>query len=149
MDYLCAFILNNSTNMEIMTADAHYENAWHRFLSALEQQPCLRLAPFLRSLHVYHRGFEKWMYKHGYSVGEAKERVLQLRKGVQFPSEADSPSFLPVSVGAPSVCPADDFLSGISLTLPDGTVISIRRGSASAVVAFLKLYTKEEMPCLD
>jgi ABC-type histidine transport system ATPase subunit len=42
-----------------------------------------------------------------------------------------------------------DVLTGISLTLPDGTVVSIRRGSAEAVVSFLKLYTGEASPCSD
>ena len=89
------------------------------------------------------------MYRHGYSVGDAKGRVLQLRMDAQLPSEADSPSFLPVSAGETSVCPPSDLLTGISLTLPDGTTVSIRRGSAGAVVSFLKLYMQEDMPCSD
>jgi len=136
--------------MELMTADARYEKAWHQFLSALEKQPRLRLAPFLRSLHVYQRGFGKWMYSHGYSVGEAKDQVLQLR----MDSQASGPSgpvsgFLPVDVPEDTAIPQPDLLTGISLTLPDGTAVSIRRGSAAAVVSFLKLYTKEGLPCSD
>ena len=64
--------------MELMTSDARYEKTWHQFLSALEMQPRLRLAPFLRSQHVYQRGFEKWMYSHGHSVGDAKGRILHV-----------------------------------------------------------------------
>ena len=136
--------------MELMTADARYEKAWHQFLSALERQPRLRLAPFLRSQHVYQRGFEKWMYSHGYSVSEAKGRVLQLRMDVQASSSPDAPScFLPVDVRGDSAIPRPDLLTGISLTLPDGTTVSIRRGSAEAVVSFLKLYSGEGLPCSD
>ena len=139
-----------SANMELKTADARYENAWHQFLSALEKQPRLRLAPFLRSLHVYHRGFENWMYSRGYSVGEAKGRVLQLRMDAQV-SELSEPAsgFLPVDVSECAAGSQSDLLTGISLTLPDGTAVSIRRGSAAAVVSFLKLYTKEDLPCSD
>ena len=136
--------------MESPTADARYEKTWHQFLSALETQPRLRLAPFLRSQHVYQRGFEKWMYRHGYSVGEAKGRVLQLGMDVQASSSPGAPSsFLPVDVRGDSPIPQPDLLTGISLTLPDGTTVSIRRGSAEAVVSFLKLYSGEGLPCSD
>ena len=61
------------------------------------------------------------------------------------------PAFLPVSLNGRRCNDAqsDDALTGISLTLPDGTVISIRRGSAEAVVSFLKLYSGEAKPCSD
>ena len=135
--------------MERLTADARYEKTWHQFLSALETQPRLRLAPFLRSQHIYHRGFERWMYRHGYSVGDAKGRVLQLRMDQASASSDASSCFLPVDVRGDSADPQPDLLTGISLTLPDGTVISIRRGSAEAVVSFLKLYSGEGSPCSD
>ena len=136
--------------MERLTSDARYEKTWHQFLSALERQPRLCLAPFLRSQHVYQRGFEKWMYRHGYSVGDAKGRVLQLRMDVQASSSPDASScFLPVDVRVDSSIPQPDLLTGISLTLPDGTTVSIRRGSAEAVVSFLKLYSGEGLPCSD
>ena len=136
--------------MELQTADARYEKTWHQFLSALETQPRLRLAPFLRSLHVHRRGFEKWMYRHGYSVGDAKGRVLQLRMDAQTSASPDSlSSFLPVDVREDASSPQSDLLTGVSLTLPDGTTVSIRRGSAGAVVSFLKLYSGEGLPCSD
>ena len=136
--------------MELQTADAHYEKVWHQFLSALETQPRLRLAPFLRSQHVYGRGFGKWMYSHGYSVGDAKGRVLQLRMDAQASASAAAAScFLPVDVREDAPSPQPDLLTGISLTLPDGTTVSIRRGSAAAVVSFLKLYSGEGSPCSD
>ena len=65
--------------MEKLTADARYEKTWHLFLSELERQPRLRLTAYLRSKHVYQRGFEKWMSRHGYSVREAKGRILRLK----------------------------------------------------------------------
>ena len=136
--------------MELLTADARYEKAWHLYLSALEKQPRLRLAPFLRSQHVYQRGFEKWMYSHGYSVGDAKGRALQLRMEAPASESSDAPPcFLPVDVRGDSASAQPDLLTGISLTLPDGTTVSIRRGSAGAVVSFLKLYSGEGLPCSD
>ena len=141
------------SNMELLTADARYEKTWHQFLSKLEREPRLRLAVFLRSVHVHQRGFEKWLYSHGYSVQEAKRRVHRFCEdsdtGVSSVSEP--PSILPVCVQSEPDVPVNphDVLTGISLTLPDGTVVSIRRGSAEAVVSFLKLYTGEASPCSD
>lgn len=139
--------------MELQTAEARYEKTWHEYLSELEHHPTLRLAPFLRSKHVYHRGFQKWMSRHGYSVGDAKGRVLALQmERLDVPSaEPGSPSFLPVSVSGSEVADTrrSDLLTGISLTLPDGTVVSVRRGSAEAVVSFLRLYSREGVPCSD
>ena len=42
-----------------------------------------------------------------------------------------------------------DILSGVSLIFPDGTQVNIKRGSAQAVMSFLKLYQTEGLPCLD
>ena len=136
--------------METMSADARYEKAWHQFLSVLEKQPRLRLSVFLRSQHVHQSGFTKWMYRHGHSVGDAKGRVLQLRMDAQASLQPDaSSSFLPVDVREDAAPPQPCLLTGVSLTLPDGTTVSIRRGSAGAVVSFLKLYMQEDMPCSD
>ncbi len=75
-----------------------------------------------------------------------------LTKSVPTVSSSDDvPSFLPVRVRPvpESQENLSGLLSGISLTLPDGTVVSIRRGSAEAVVSFLRLYTGEGMSCSD
>jgi hypothetical protein len=133
-----------------MQSDDRYESTWHLFLNELERNPKARLAPFLVSHHVYQRGFQRWMSRHGYSVGEAKGRVLQLRIDKQATvGSADVPGFLPVELGGDTGRPQPDLLTGVSLTLPDGTVVSIRRGSAGAVVSFLKLYSGEGQPCSD
>ena len=119
----------------------------------LEKQPRLRLAAYLRSVHVKQRGFEKWLYARGYSVHDAKSRVLRFRKESDAldSSMSSAPSILPVRMVSGPDIPVRpcDLLSGISLTLPDGTVINIHRGSAEAVVSFLKLYSGEGVPCSD
>ena len=139
--------------MKLQTADARYEKTWHQFLSELEKQPRLCLAAYLRSVQVKRRGFEKWLYGRGYSVHDAKSRVLKLHNESDAldSSMSSSPSILPVRLVSESDVPVRpcDLLAGISLTLPDGTVVSIRRGSAEAVVSFLKLYSGEGLPCSD
>ena len=139
--------------MELQTADARYEKTWHQFLSELEKQPRLRLAAYLRSVQVKQRGFDKWLYARGYSVHDAKERVLKFRNESDAldSSMPSASSILPVRLVSEPDVPIRpcDLLTGISLTLPDGTVINIRRGSAEAVVSFLNLYSEEGVPCSD
>lgn len=139
--------------MELQTADARYEKIWHQFLSKLEKQPRLRLAAYLRSVQVKQRNFEKWLYGRGYSVRDAKSRVLRFRNESDAldSSMSSAPPILPVRLVSEPDVPVlpCDLLTGISLTLPDGTVINIRRGSAEAVVSFLKLYLGEGAPCSD
>ena len=139
--------------MELQTADARYEKTWHQFLSELEKQPRLRLAAYLRSVQVKQRNFEKWLYGRGYSVRDAKSRVLRFRNESDAldSSMSSAPPILPVRLVSEPDVPVlpCDLLTGISLTLPDGTVINIRRGSAEAVVSFLKLYSGEDAPCSD
>ena len=139
--------------MELQTADARYEKTWHQFLSELEKQPRLRLAAYLRSVQVKQRGFDKWLYARGYSVHDAKERVLKFRNESDAldSSMPSASSILPVRLVSEPDVPIRPcgLLTGISLTLPDGTVINIRRGSAEAVVSFLKLYSEEGVPCSD
>ena len=137
--------------MELQTADARYEKTWHQYLRELGHHPTLRLAAYLRLKHVNEEGFRKWMHRNSYSVHAVKEHLLCLRMEASASDAAGQCSFLPVSL---TERPADvsqgaDMLTGISLTLPDGTVIGIRRGSASAVVSFLKLYTREGASCSD
>ena len=58
--------------------------------------------------------------------------------------------FLPMTTDQPALQPEScDILSGVSLVFPDGTQVNIRRGSAQAVMSFLKLYQREDLPCLD
>ena len=134
--------------MEIETVDARNERLWQKYLSLLEKQPTLRLSSYLRMARIGLRGFEKWMRSRGYRVRDAKQRILRLQRESEVLAAS---SFIPVCLNADqdAYVQPHDFLSGINLTLPDGTAISIRRGSAEAVVSFLKLYTGEGSPCSD
>ena len=93
------------------------------------------------------------MSRNGRSIRQAKAHAASLQpesitKETAIVSET---SFVPVVVHEESCVESHscDVLTGISLTLPDGTVITIRRGSAEAVVSFLKLYSGEGTPCSD
>ena len=146
LGYLC--ILNQKLlNMEAMTATERYEHDWDLYLKELARKPCLSLTSFLKSRHTNINGMKKWMERQHLSVREAKKAVKASTKGgscVSSPGTASSALFSPVSITPSSQASSneEDCLSGISLTFPDGTVVSIKRGSARAVMSFLKLYQK-------
>jgi hypothetical protein len=130
-----------------------YEKVWDDYLSELAMKPNLHLTRFLRSRHIGVHGFEMWMNRRGYSVRQAKAHAASLQPSSSKEESVIMPeaSFVPVVLQGES-CPesrSNDVLTGISITLPDGTVITIRRGSAKAVVSFLKLYSGEGKPCSD
>ena len=135
--------------MEKESVYARYEKIWNDYLSALAKKPHLLLSRFLKSRHVGVHGFEMWMSRRGLSARQAKAQAQSLQPELSnAPSES---SILPVVLHEDSRLESQpyDILTGISLTLPDGTVISIRRGTPGAVVSFLRLYSGEGSPCSD
>ena len=135
--------------MEKESVYARYEKIWNDYLSALTKDPYLRLSRFLKSRHVGIHGFEMWMSRRGLSARQAKAQAQSLQP--ELSNAPSGSSILPVVLHEDSRLESHpyDILMGISLTLPDGTVITIRRGSAEAVVSFLKLYSGEGSPCSD
>ena len=138
--------------MSYSVVSSRNEKVWDDYLSELALNPSLSLARFLRTRHVGVHSYENWMSRKGYSAREAKARAASLQpEPLRMESMAPEESFVPVVVreGFRPESNPDDILTGISLTLPDGTAISIRRGSAEAVVSFLRLYSGEGSPCSD
>lgn len=139
--------------MSYSTASIRYEKIWDDYLSELTMMPNLCLRSYLRARGISVHGYENWMSRHGHSARLARLHALNLQPG---PLKKESctvteSSFVPVVLHEESHSESNlcDILTGISLTLPDGTVISIRRGSAEAIVSFLKLYSGEGSPCSD
>ena len=96
---------------------------------------------------------QNWLCEKGYSVYKAKREALvaqaEARKQKIEAARTDTNSmFLPLQ---PSFEPAKevDMLSGINVTFPNGTVLTIKKGSAKSVMQLMKLYEKEDLLCLD
>lgn len=130
-----------------------YSKIWDEYLSGLTKDPHLQIRSLLRKHNVGFHCYENWMSRNGHSIRQAKAHAASLQpesitKETAIVSET---SFVPVVVHEESCVESHscDVLTGISLTLPDGTVITIRRDSAEAVVSFLKLYSGEGTPCSD
>ena len=135
-----------------MKPNESYEQVWKKYLQLLNTNPKAIFKTFLREKKISERSIARWMVGHGLSVAGAKAAIKECQKSTDEESEgiATGAMFLPMTVSdSPTSAEVGDVLSGISLTFPDGTLVSIRRGSAKAVVAFLELYRKGGMSCLD
>lgn len=135
-----------------MTANERYEKAWNAFLVLLNRDSKSRLTHFLREQHVNIRGMQKWMSEKGLSVQSAKLQIRMCQAHAQKESlppcsETTGTMFLPVEPSTPTE--SRDLLSGVSFVFPDGTHVSIKSGSAKAVISLMKLYQKEELLCLE
>ena len=136
-----------------MTSNERFEKAWDSFLVYLNRNPKAQLTPFLKERHVNHRTMMNWMCEKGYSVLRAKKEIRQAQEAARREcSEAIAKDtgmmFLPMEMPSEPVCP-ENYLFGITLTFPNGTIVTIKKGSAKSVMHLMKLYEKEDMLCLD
>ena len=142
-------------NITNMTAAKRYESVWNAFLNELSHNPTATLTSFLKRCNVRQGRMKRWMENNGLSVKEAKKRLRDCQHdGIGDPisplSEDSGSLFLPMATDKPAPrSESCDILSGVNLTFPDGTQVNIKRGSAQAVMSFLKLYQREDLPCLD
>ena len=139
--------------MSYKAVSIRYEKIWNDYLSELTTTPNLSIRSYLRSHRISIHCYENWMSRHGHSAIRAKAHAISLQPDMAKKDslEPAGSSLVPIVLREDSHSESNsrDILTGISLTLPDGTVITIRRGSAEAVVSFLKLYSGEGSPCSD
>ena len=147
--------LPHEYNLNDMIASKRYESVWNTFLKELTRDSAVTLSSLQKKWHVNRSGMKQWMRNNGLSVKEAKKHIHECRhyaeEGQMLPLPATAGNlFLPMTTDQPALQPEScDILSGVSLVFPDGTQVNIRRGSAQAVMSFLKLYQREDLPCLD
>lgn len=138
------------------TAKERYEKAWDAFLIHLNHHPKKCLRAFLADKHVSYKGMRNWMLEKGYSVSHAKSEIRKSYAEAQAKREkvmgdGSSQLFVPMKpIKEPiNELPAEYALYGVSLTFPNGTITTIKKGSAKAIMSLMKLYEKEDMLCLD
>lgn len=137
-----------------MTANNRYEQTWNKYLVLLNKNPRATFSSFIQEEQVYKRGMEKWLRERGLLVRAAKLKIRMLhaeasREQLPPSSLTTGAMFLPVETSDSPQDGTSEMLSGISVTFPDGSQVSIKHGSAQAVMSFLKLYSREEALCLD
>lgn len=137
-------------------ATERFERVWHSYVALLSKNPDASFTPYARESHVNVRSMQNWMIKQGLSVHNAKKvaRACQVEEMLKSQpkvttEEEGAVIFAPVSVPKATPDPLE-MLFGLSVTLPDGAVVSIKQGSAHAIVSFIKEYQRKEGGvCLD
>ena len=94
-----------------------------------------------------------WLSEKGYSVLRAKREIRTVHEAaLKEMAEASTANtgmmFVPMEPPAMEL-PVENLLHGISMTFPNGTVVSVRKGCAKSVMALMKLYEKEDAACSD
>ena len=128
-------------------ARGRYERTLKDYRHRLSVSPKCTLSSYCAEVHVNYDGMKKWLSSCGLSVSSLKQQSVSSRAEVR--EETGSRSFLPVIPSLPDTPPSSpsDFLSGVSLTFPDGTVLSVRRCSPESLVSLVTLYRKEAPSC--
>lgn len=87
------------------------------------------------------------MYSSGLSVKSLKQESAVA--AATLSDETGGHMLLPVipATSEGRSAPSGSFLSGVSLTFPDGTVLAVRRCGPEALVELVTRYRKEARPC--
>lgn len=133
-----------------MLAAEQYERVWNMFLQALNHDPKVCLRTFQYRQHVNMRGMARWMQHKGLSVRKAKTLIRECKNSTNKQMASSDSMFLPVTTDiADCYKETSDLLYGVNFIFPDGTQVNIKRGTAETIMLFLKLYQREDQPCLD
>ena len=124
-----------------------YERTLKGYRHRLAVFPKCTLRSFCSEMHVNYNGMKKWLSSNGLSVGSLKSRAGGFHAEVR--EETGDRTFLPVIPSQPDkpASSPSDFLSGVTLTFPDGTVLAVRRCSPESLISLVTLYRKEAQPC--
>ena len=128
-------------------AHCRYERTLKGYRQRLSVSPKCTLSSYCSEMHVNYFGMKKWLSSCGLSVSSLKSQSD--RSHAEIRDETGGRSFLPVIPSQPDK-PASSpsaFLCGVSLTFPDGTVLSVRRCSPESLISLVTHYRKEALPC--
>ena len=124
-----------------------YERALAGYRRHISGTSHCTLRSYCRDNHVNYDGMKKWMYSSGLSVKSLKQESSV--PSATLSDETGSRMLLPVipATSEGRSAPSGSILSGVTLTFPDGTVLSVRRCSPEALVELVTCYRKEVAPC--
>lgn len=130
-------------------AAERYRSTLEKYKSQLKKNPSVRLRSFCNELHVDYHNMVRWLTRQGTSIRELQRAA---RSGVSAKGDDAPVGFVPVVPLQPHAVQEVDsheLLSGISLTFTDGTIVTIKKGTPSAVISLLMQYRKEASGCSD
>lgn len=129
-----------------MQSSELYQQTLEGFKTELSSFPGTTLFEYCHSHHVYYSGMKLWLSRHQISI-----RSLKQRFDSPFPgnNNLSSSVFVPLSSSSERSLFCAELLQGIHITFPDGVIVTIKRGTASAIQEFIKSYNQSSDSALS
>jgi|GEM_PF-1409950 len=124
--------------MKIETSNERYNRVLEFFKKELSRNPTVRLDDCCRQQYTNFSGMETWLYRQGISVRELREAAKVMYEEAFRKASIESSTGFVTLLPPPGVY--EEELQGVNVTLSDGTIVSIRKCTPTALRAFIKEY---------
>lgn len=130
------------------SSNERFRNTYSGYKKALSIDQ-ITLSDYCKIHHVDYRGMRRWMSKNSITVKELKKAVSSLEKsgsGLIDPSHGLDRELYPLSFESTCsrnkavVSKSGSLLKGVSITFPDGVIVSIREISRKDLTEFIVSY---------
>lgn len=118
-----------------------YRRTWEGYIKSLRWAPDLTLSNYCKEAHVYCRGVRRWMKQEGLSVRSCKRGPHSRSGEVEnlVPTPVHGPMFVQVIPKDAITTPS---LHGVSITFPDGVVLTLQDCTPESVVTLVETYER-------
>ena len=145
---MLTFAFSNVNAMETQKDDIPvraselYLRTWHRYNQLLNEAPTLTLSCFCKSASVNYRGMLKWTRRQGLSVKVQKKGRRKREKEETLPLEKVYPfvQLVPSRVSPPQSSAQHQ----VSITFPDGVVLTLHECTVEFVVTLIDTYERRK-----
>ena len=140
-------------------ASSRYRDTLEKFKNRLALDPSSSLREFCHEVHVDYNGMKSWYSHHNVSIRNLRKEAEQIR--LQDSQESQSkfvqvrPAAVPQHLNGQDCHPAmlqPSMLKGVSITFPEGIVMSMSEIGVREVVGLLHAYCDingGSVPCSD
>jgi tetratricopeptide (TPR) repeat protein len=129
---------------KLMEASGRYSKAIKKYQEVIEKTP-ITLSSFCQSHHINHRGLKQWMSRNNLTVRGLKSVVCSVDERAMVYDTPQQVFPLSFSGSKESVFPEKkstfSLLKGVTVTFPDGVIVSIKEISRRDLSDFINVYT--------
>lgn len=134
-----------------MSTTTLFEKTLQGYKARLEEDSSTSFQLYCREVNVDHKAMQHWLSTEGIILAEVKRRYVKKDKNPAKLSRGTMSGFVmlqPMETRKPEA----DLLHNVSISFPDGVVVSIKEASARSLNHFINHYnlkTEEVKSCLD
>ena len=124
--------------MKIETSNERYNRVLEFFKKELSRNPTVRLDDCCQQQYTHFSGMQTWLYRQGICIKELRENAKTAYEEAFRKASIESSTGFVTLLPPPGVY--EEELQGVNVTLSDGTIVSIRKCTPTALRAFIKEY---------